>query len=63
MPDKLTCTYCGKQREQFVLAIGASLTKDWVIWEGTGKVSCPDCWEQAKEESANAIEMHIAQNS
>ena len=53
--DKLVCDYCGKVKEEMTFVIGASLEKDWVMWEGTGKVSCPECWEKGKEESAKIM--------
>lgn len=57
--DKLKCNYCGKVRDKVMFCIGASREKDWVMWEGTGAVSCPDCWEFAKEHSRKVIDNYI----
>ena len=57
---KMTCAYCGAVREQIMFCIGASKKADWVLQEGTGKVSCPACWERGKEEGREAINNHIA---
>lgn len=53
--DKLVCTYCGKVKEEVSFYIGASPDHDWVMNEGTGKISCPDCWEKGREEGQEAI--------
>ena len=51
--EKLTCAYCGKVKAEFSLFIGAkSKEPDWCMHEGTGKVSCPDCYSQAQYEAA-----------
>lgn len=51
-PDKLTCTYCGKVKDEFILCIGASKEPDWCIMEGTGKITCPTCYPTAQAEAA-----------
>ena len=56
---KMSCAYCPAIREQIMFCIGASRKADWVINEGTGKVSCPACWELGKQEGKQAIENHI----
>ena len=57
--DKLKCNYCGKVRDKVMFYIGASREKDWVMWEGTGAISCPECWEFAKHHSKEVIDKHI----
>ncbi len=47
----LVCEYCGAIRDQVMFCIGASNKPDWVMWTGTGAVSCPDCWEEGKKAS------------
>ena len=55
---KLICEYCGKEKEEISFYIGASYADDpgWCMHEGTGKVSCPDCYERAVEEARAVIE-------
>ena len=59
MKDVLTCDYCGKEKEEMSFVIGASIEKDWVMWEGTGKVSCPECWDKGKADSIKAMKKHF----
>ena len=53
--DKLICAYCGKVKKEVSFYIGASIEPDWVMVEGTGKITCPDCWEKAMKEGQDAI--------
>lgn len=48
------CEYCGKTKEGISFMIGASKTPDWVMVEGTGAMCCPDCWERARRDGADA---------
>lgn len=57
--SKMTCAYCGDVRQEIMFCIGASKKADWVMHEGTGKVSCPKCWEIGKQEGKEAIDNHI----
>ena len=59
MTRKLTCEYCGATKEEFSFFIGASLKKDWCMIEGTGKITCPDCYDKAAEEGKKAIYNYI----
>ena len=59
MNDKLICEYCGNVKQEVSFVIGASNDKEWVMNEGTGKVSCPDCWEIGRKEGQGAIDKHI----
>ena len=52
---KLVCDYCGKVKEEVSFYIGASNEPDWVMNEGTGKISCPDCYEIGRKEGQDAI--------
>ena len=52
------CDYCGTQKEGLGFFIGASLAPAWTMIEGTGKMSCPDCWERARSEGREAVERH-----
>ncbi len=58
-PDVLTCEYCGKVKEDFTFMIGASKNPEWCMHEGTGKMSCPDCYKTAQEEAQKRINRHI----
>jgi hypothetical protein len=60
MPDKLVCAFCGKEKKEIVFVIGASRKPDWCMVEGTGKMTCPDCYEKASKEGSEAIDRHIA---
>jgi len=59
MAQKLKCEYCGKVKEDFTFFIGASKEPDWTMIEGTGKITCPDCYEKALKEGNERIENHI----
>ena len=55
----IVCAYCGKVKPKgpgYDFVIGASRTPDWVMVEGTGKMSCPDCLPVAERHAARAIE-------
>ena len=54
-----TCDYCGKEKEGISFCIGASTRKDWTMVEGTGKMTCPDCYDKAMAEGRAAIERYI----
>ena len=56
--DKITCNYCGKEKQEVVFCIGASLGPEWCMIEGTGKMTCPDCYETASAEGQKAINNH-----
>jgi predicted transcriptional regulator YdeE len=53
---KLSCEYCGKTKEEFTFMIGAAVKADWCMHEGTGKISCPDCYAKAQEEATAILE-------
>ena len=57
--DITICEYCGKTKEGLSFMIGASLEPDWCMIEGTGKMSCPDCYEEASQDGSEAIQRHI----
>lgn len=59
MAKKLTCDYCGKEKEEFSFSIGASRSKDWTMQYGTGKVTCPDCYDKGEKEGDARVEAHI----
>ena len=52
------CEYCGAVKDGISFMIGASLTPDWMMVEGTGAMCCPDCWEVARAEGAAAVRRH-----
>lgn len=56
---KIKCDYCGKEKKEIGFYIGASLTPDWTMIEGTGKMTCPDCWNTAREDGRKAINKHV----
>ncbi len=55
----LTCDYCGKVKKEVSFFIGASSFPSWTMHEGTGKISCPDCYEIASKEGQLKIKKHI----
>lgn len=61
MSKEMICTYCGKERDKVMFVIGASREVDWVINEGTGKISCDDpvCWQKGRDEGQARIDAHF----
>jgi hypothetical protein len=47
----MTCEYCGKTKQEVSFFIGAAKEADWCMHEGTGKISCPDCYDTAQKEA------------
>jgi len=58
--NKIICDFCGKVKNEVIFCIGASSKNDWCMVEGTGKMTCPDCYELAMLEGEAIIESHIA---
>ena len=58
-PDTLTCAYCGAVKNEISFFIGAARKADWCMVEGTGKVTCPACYDKAMAEGRAAIDRHI----
>ncbi|KKL54609.1 hypothetical protein LCGC14_2263670 [marine sediment metagenome] len=56
---KTICEYCGKTKKGLSFFIGASNKPDWTMVEGTGKMTCPDCYETAMKEGQDRIHKHI----
>jgi hypothetical protein len=57
--EKLKCEYCGAEKEEFSFCIGASNKPDWTMIEGTGKITCPKCYDVAVKEGKEKIEKYI----
>lgn len=57
--NKITCFYCGTEKQEIIFCIGASSKKDWCMVEGTGKMACPSCYDTAMIEGQQRIEDHI----
>lgn len=53
------CEYCGKEKKDSIFVIGASNKPDWCMHEGTGKMSCPECYEKASKEGQSRIKDHV----
>ena len=49
--DITVCEFCGKTKEGLSFFIGASKEPDWTMVEGTGKITCPECYEKAMKEA------------
>ena len=58
--ENLVCEYCGKEKEEISFCIGASLEPDWTMVEGTGKITCPTCYEKAVQEGQDAIKKAVS---
>ena len=58
--DKVVCAYCGKEKVGGGFVIGASLKPDWTMVNGTGKMTCPDCYDKAVSEGQAKIQCHVA---
>ncbi len=63
MNGKLKCEFCGKEKEEFSFIIGASSKPDWCMIEGTGKITCPECYKIAAKEGSDAIDNHIKRHN
>jgi sarcosine oxidase delta subunit len=57
---QLKCDYCGTVKEEIGFFIGAAKTADWCMVQGTGKMTCPACYEKAMAEGRAAIDRHVA---
>jgi len=55
----IKCDYCGKTKNEVSFFIGASKEPDWTMVEGTGKMTCPDCFHRAVIEGQTAINNHV----
>ena len=60
MKTEMKCAYCGTVRDKVMFCIGASTDPDWVMHEGTGKISCPVCWERGRADGQAAVDRHCA---
>ena len=49
------CAYCGAEKVGISFFIGASKEPDWTMVEGTGKITCPDCYDKAMAEGQAKI--------
>lgn len=57
--DTLQCEYCGTIKNEVIFVIGASNKPDWCMHEGTGKVSCPECYNKGQAEGQARIKKYI----
>ena len=57
------CEFCGKKKEKdkkgYDFVIGASPQPDWTMVEGTGKMTCPDCFKSAVAEGQEKVAQSI----
>jgi len=53
--DITICAYCGQTKAGLSFAIGAASDPDWTMIEGTGKITCPDCYRTAESDGQSAI--------
>jgi len=59
----LVCAYCSKEKTEVIFVIGASSKPDWTMVCGTGKITCPDCYNIAIKEGADKIDNAIKINN
>ncbi len=57
--EQLICDYCGERKKEVSFFIGASPVPSWVMNEGSGKISCPLCFELGKAEGKKCIDAHV----
>lgn len=64
--NQLACAYCGKVKKEVSFFIGASsfpsllaAKASWTMHEGTGKISCPECYKIASKEGQLRVEKYI----
>lgn len=57
--NKIQCAYCGAEKQEVSFFIGAAKEPDWTMIYGTGKITCPDCYNVAEKEGKERIEKHI----
>lgn len=59
--DGMVCNYCGQKQEQITFFIGAKRDDDigWTMHEGTGKISCPNCFPKGKVEAELIIKKYV----
>jgi len=60
LKNGMTCDYCNAHKEKVVFAIGAARVPDWCMVEGTGNITCPDCYQKAMLAGQAAIDAHCA---
>ncbi len=54
--EKIVCAFCGAEQKEIIFVIGASNQPDWCMIEGTGKITCPNCYPIAQAEGQAAID-------
>lgn len=56
---KLKCAYCRQEKKEITFYIGASPEPAWTMVEGTGKITCPNCYHKAMKEREKRLAAHI----
>ena len=60
----IICAYCGQTKDTVSFVIGASREPDWCMIYGTGKMTCPNCYEKGQVEARYRLDKHVeAHNS
>ena len=59
-PKQLVCDYCGAVKQEISFCIGAAKNPEWTMVYGTGKITCPACYDKAMAEGDAAVDRHIA---
>ena len=57
------CEYCGAKKEGLSFCIGASNKAEWTMIYGTGKMTCPACYDKAQAEATALIDAHVKAHS
>lgn len=53
---KIKCNYCGAEKKDPIFVIGASPKPEWTMIWGTGKITCPDCYDVAAKEGRKSLD-------
>ncbi len=53
---KIKCEYCDAEKKDPIFVISASTKPDWAMIWGTGKITCPDCYDVAAKEGRQALD-------
>ena len=52
----MNCNYCKAINKDKSFMIGAGSESEWVLHEGTGKISCPKCYPLGIDEAIKIID-------
>lgn len=59
----IVCAFCGKEKTEVTFTIGASTKPDWCMVYGTGKMTCPDCYDEAQRQADDLADKMIMEHN